>query len=109
MNDLAEFLLTRIAEDGAVADRWPEEVEPGTWVDDRGHPIWAPRSRVLAECEAKRRIVERYRHEADVTARTPASGLKTPQEARSGALGEACLLLALPYADHPDYRPEWRP
>ena len=46
-----------------------------------------PRPRA-AECEAKRRIVE--------NAQDPGDDLFV-------------AILALPYADHPDYREEWRP
>ena len=56
------------------------------------------RARTLAECEAKRRIVEDCVH------------LET---ASTGALLAharwACRALTLPYASHPDYREEWRP
>jgi hypothetical protein len=48
-------------------------------------------ARVLAECEAKRRIVEMHAYQEEHF---------TPDELRA---------LALPYADHPDYREEWRP
>jgi len=112
MTDLAEFLLARIAEDEtgarqAVGDgpaSWTARPYwftaslsadiPGVTTDelhlDHAQHIarWDP-ARVLAECEAKRRVVmfmsDEY-HEPEV-------------------LG----LLALPYADHPDYREEWRP
>ncbi|MFD5564515.1 DUF6221 family protein [Kitasatospora griseola] len=61
-------------------------------------------ARVLAEVAAKRRILD------DLAA---AQGLeeKDPWEAedRLGALERAVSFLALPYADHPDYRPEWAP
>ena len=97
MADLAEFLLARIAEDEAVAERWPvalpDEQPPDGhpyWLDTFGHPIWAPRARVLAECEAKRLIVQRV---------------------DGSELEDLPLLgyLALPYAEHPDYQPQWRP
>ena len=45
-------------------------------------------ARVLAECEAKRQIVQ--------NAQDPGDDLFV-------------AILALPYADHPDYREEWRP
>ena len=95
--DLSEFLLARIAEDEGAAllirdgDDWhaPDEctVCDATRAarDKYGDP-----ARVLAECEAKRRIVE---HEIDST------GLSDGYYAR---------LLATPYADHPDYNPEWK-
>jgi hypothetical protein len=82
---LTDFLLARIAEDEACAD--------GLEWDD-GNPVHQT-ARVLAECEAKRRIVEAC---ADVLA-YDAEAL--PQD--------VLRLLALPYADHPDYRQEWKP
>lgn len=62
-------------------------------------------ARVLAEVAAKRRIVGLHEHKADSMALYPnpgnASGLM--------ALGGVLRLLALPYADHPDYDESWRP
>lgn len=99
--DLAQFLLARIAED----EHWASESgdgEPGT----SGYF-----GRVLAECEAKRRVVALHR---DV--RRPGWGLIAPHLcSECGADGfavwpcETLRLLALPYADHPDYHEEWRP
>jgi len=107
---LAEFLLARIAEDEALA----QVATPGQWERDSGWSITAPPpegwsgpyvvvetkqrndaefiashnpARVLAECEAKRRIV----------------GLI------SSPGPQALRLFALPYAAHPDYRQEWTP
>jgi hypothetical protein len=85
---LAEFLLARIAEDEAVAREWPETLTPppdgyAFWVDPQGRPIYQPHKRVHAECEAKRRIMATQ-----------------PQI-------YVLRCLALPYADHPDYRAEW--
>lgn len=97
---LTEFLLARIAEDEAVARE--------AMADDRRalyglanlptptytHVVsWGP-DRVLAECEAKRQIVERMQPFG------PIDDLFAP---------EIFALLALPYADHPDYLPEWKP
>jgi len=102
---LAEFLLARIADDEAAArvvmrederhpwgdralspvsvERIPDEVRGylgGTWGEHFAR--WDP-ARVLAECDAKRRIVTEC-------------GWVTVMQ-----------LLALPYADHPDFRDEW--
>ncbi|MEU0991991.1 DUF6221 family protein [Streptomyces sp. NPDC005953] len=62
-------------------------------------------TRVLREAEAKRRLITIHRRYTD-----------EPGQACLGCAGgiewESCPvlpLLALPYADHPDYRPEWRP
>lgn len=50
-------------------------------------------ARVLRDVEAKRRILEMSRL-ADY---------------RSSAMDDVLLLLAAPYAEHPDYAPHWRP
>ena len=125
---LTDFLLARIAEDEAAARRCAEAFPPPWDVSDRGHSAtvkadepnfwtvtelpqspsldgwlgdyldhiaWHDPARVLAECEAKRRIVEVARYAPD----------------GPGGWGFRRILinLALPYADHPDYRDEWRP
>lgn len=120
MPDLTEFLLARIAEDEESAracggSAWRYQLWNGEDrvidVDDQEvvavfdldmdamHAArWTP-ARVLAECETKRRIVEAIvelfesgRHENTYT-------------------GFSYILeqLALPFADHADYRGEWRP
>lgn len=102
---LTEFLVARIAEDEAVAADEQAELQaesfgsgglqsglvrvlvngiPGTLIDH---------SRVLAECQAKRRIIEGV--------------YETVMMGISG-LGPITLrMLALPYADHPDYDSSW--
>jgi len=131
MNGLVEFLTAAIAEDEAVAQRLLQDLrsqieDEGHSADDRG-PITESRmlgadigakyrgqsrwnnvargqyvarladpARVLAECESKRRIVETARREEYFSG------------GRSG-LGRSLLLaLALPYADRPGFREEWR-
>jgi hypothetical protein len=66
-------------------------------------------ARVLREVEAKRRLVERYERAVKVGG-SSASGYVRGQdsgyiEACLDAIGEAVAI----YADHPDYREEWRP
>jgi hypothetical protein len=71
---------------------------------------------ILAECEAKRRIVEEYA-EAIAPNPNPYHGSNTGTPSDDGfyeggwedALKLACQCLALPYADHEGYREEWRP
>lgn len=137
MTDLTEFLLARVAEDEARA-RTAAGAAPEPWeVADRGwmarlyragsdQPILEVEqdrlaepvpgallehiaahgpARVLAECAAKRRIIELHddalKHEMDF--------------GEQSALGadlmhsDVLQLLALPYADHADYRSEWTP
>lgn len=102
---LTEFLLARIAEDEAAASYastrgdfdWEQDAG-GWWLGFYDHYRRHDPVRVLAECEAKRRIVEVHAHNARW------------DDTNVGDWARATLeLLALPYADHPDYREEWRP
>ncbi len=120
---LAEFLLARIAEDEEVAKRaafgygpaWMSETDDAEgWSvvhadgqrdmvgcedgDVIRHIARHDPARVLAECDAKRRIVEEWQAAADNEDEPYANGLES-----------ACLLLALPYAAHSDYDEAWRP
>jgi hypothetical protein len=65
-------------------------------------------ARVLREVDAKRRTLEL--HDSDGAHECPA-GHDSPGDVYAGYERE-CLtlrLLALPYADHADYQPEWAP
>jgi uncharacterized protein DUF6221 len=129
--DLVEFLRARIDEDEQAAwaasrSGYPPGTQPREWhevdplryagkleddlggVITRGEGLPTARqaehiarhdpARVLAEVDAKRRIVAgcaQARHAED--------------QARANALFVVACLLALPYADHPDYRQEWKP
>lgn len=124
MTALADFLLARLDDDEAVAvnasyrsSSWDAVFHgPIKWGDPMpdaevlagGKPIlsvdpeyagvnelehvvsWDP-ARVVAECETKRRIIEW------------ASDLEY-----GGQEDDLLKLLALPYADHGDYREEWK-
>lgn len=91
VNPLTEFLLARIAEDkrvvleedfgGAIPDEWP-------WDLPRG----------LAECRAKHHIVGWF----DIFDGTAYDGW-------TNAAAIVLKELASIYADHPDYREEWKP
>lgn len=97
---LVEFLLARIAEVEEAARR-------STDLGDM-ESLWYPDT-ILADCEAKRRIIGLHEPGGQyvwgdgpacstcgdvVTVQWPCDTLRT---------------LALPYADHRDYQPEWRP
>lgn len=131
---LAEFLLSRIAEDEAAArdaafddDRWRQsETDPlrvrtklshntvaRAEFDDHAAHItrWDP-ERVLAECEAKRRIIEIHYDRGE------GRGCGRCATAAGGSDGfvwvepdawpcDTLRVLAAPYSDHPDYDPEW--
>lgn len=124
--DLADFLLARIAEDEervrgglpyavkptddeededpTAYDRWDEGRSSAWHTEDCGYrqgEFSEPCSctvpaRLLAECEAKRRIVAV--HQASV--RAVGEGLSAPTR-------KILRALALPYRDHRDYRQEW--
>jgi hypothetical protein len=105
VSDLADFLLARIAEDERIA----RDADPSPWTarkatsstlvgsalvlgivaaTDAVHGEYLLRyqpSRVLAECESKRRLVQQLDD------------------------GDLLRLMVPPYADHPDCREEWRP
>jgi hypothetical protein len=109
--DLVEFLRARLDDDKRIAEaasepggpHWPNsdiEIRTPQMEHARRHDP----ARVLAEVEAKRRIVEAF--EADDN-RERYGGCGDDCEWK--ALDYALRLLALPYADHPDYRPEWKP
>lgn len=114
---LTEFLLARIAEDEAVARSVDEHLIRSLRSIVRHAPLpggevlhivrWDP-ARVLAECEAKRRIIQAF---------VPNFETETDRQyqdriyahAGGGKYHPPLLALALPYADHPEYRPEWAP
>lgn len=121
--DLVQFLRDRLDEEATLAgsgETWTafdEAPDTGTRRVDVDHSFervtactrsWRALhiarhdpARVLADVEAKRRIVE----EANLYLcdSGPGCGYRTKH-------GHNVLrLLALPYADHPDYREEWRP
>jgi hypothetical protein len=90
MSDLVEFLRARLDEDSVAALILPS------------HPTFADRliSRpfLLAEVEAKRRIIERWEH-----------ATRDPDDfEEQWGLEWAMRALAQPYAGHPDFDPEWK-
>ncbi|MFC8267800.1 DUF6221 family protein [Streptomyces cinereoruber] len=88
-----------------------------------GHIVRHDPARVLAEVDAKRRVLASYaqavrvRDEAMEWVKEPvftdpgAAGIERWNDARDVAhfLDPVVRLLALPYASHPDYRDTWRP
>lgn len=98
---LTEFLLARIAEDEEDPWRGAEIAGADRVVGPDEHAALradesAWEARVLAECEAKRRIIEHHNPCDDWWFGDPS----TCPELQA---------LALPYADHPDYDEAWRP
>lgn len=66
-------------------------------------------ARVLAECEAKRRIVEEHRPGGKEGERYCGCCWLDDLEAWEPHPCPTMKAIALPYADHPDFREEWRP
>lgn len=140
---LAEFLLARIAEDEARVDTIPDwyctDSARGEGWGSRGNcplcdrymfdgteaatkdAMWEHmedvhrRTRVRADCEAKRRIVALHDNRYLLGECTScADGWRdlTSGEGSHEPLAYPCptlRALALPFADHPDYDESWRP
>jgi len=103
--DLVAFLRARLDEDAirATLREWhaadcEELPTPGseyTYPCNCGVP-----ERLAADVDAKRRILDLHK----------AMALNPDVHSDAWtALGDLLHLLALPYASHPDYRPEWAP
>jgi hypothetical protein len=152
--DLSTWLLEQIAEDEADAKdslpgpwrvtEWPSAQASGRWVvtsrydpkfvaefldygDDRRmahHVARHDPTRVLAECDAKRRIIERHQpvkqwfgHEPNrrvigVVCSTCIVADEPAQDCYHVEADWPCVEirdLAAVFADHPGYREEWRP
>ena len=65
-------------------------------------------ARMLAEVEAKRRILDAYRVSCDAAMAAESTPLAGATRMSRRIRGEAVLALAQPYASRPGFRPEWR-
>lgn len=98
---------------GVVVDM--DEAFPEIVVYDEGRPSIAEAAhialhdpaRVLAECEAKRRIVETY-HDHLENGQSSTGFHDCGDDCTGGAMIWTLRLLALPYAAHEGFREEWR-
>lgn len=105
MGTLTEFLRARIAEDEEMARRCKDGNgwSPGSggifWTERPRGPIQIEPRRLLAECAAKRDIVDRL---------SPYFGDPTNDVVLIEAVEDALVALAQPFADHPEFREEWR-
>jgi hypothetical protein len=130
--ELAEFVLARVAEDEAKARsaEWVDKPPSGTFDvvsdcdcnDDHASSNYlaVDPARVLAECEKNRRLIELH-HATEIGWGPDVIGCDTchgempetwgPDLLAPGASlwpCETACLLALPYADHPDFQQAWR-
>lgn len=124
-NELEDFLLARIAEDEAAAREWsaaynnPGPVPAYHYATARRHrqewpTLWGSLdhftpTRVLAECAAKRIIIERAKEASEVEEEFDDYMLRGAGPRRREPLTGGAILFALAavYKEHPDYRPEW--
>lgn len=92
--DLVEFLTARLDSEEAIIRDGIEAGESNISALD------------LLDVEAKRSVVNAYAVVADMDTSDP-----EPEFAygRAVGLGQAVRLLAVRYADHPDYNEAWRP
>ena len=82
-----------------------DEVTRTRWLTTAAHIArWHP-ARVLAECEAKRRIVEEHAWGEYVVG----DGWRTCIADHEESPCTTLRLLTMPYADRPGYDPAWRP
>lgn len=118
MSDIIDFLKARIAEDELQAQQVAELIPGGVYWKAFLMEAWAAHSEggsavdsafkymrklspdhILAECEAKRKIVDHYERIAS------GSGIPGDHQHTEKLL----FILAEPYAAHHEYRKEWRP
>lgn len=106
--DLAEWLLAQIAEDEGKV-RGPDR--PSLWLLPRrwhGGRVWLP-ARIRDECATKRRLVELHEPENGYCSTCLESDSDLYGKVYEAAPCMNLRLLALPFADRPGYREEWRP
>src|SRR2546423_10960409 len=132
MDDLIAFLRARLDEREQIA----RAAEPGPWrvlEDSSGSVAVGPEdfgiasdhtgqnrasyvhiaandpARVLADVDAKRRIIELHSTSDTSTFEGRTATITWCPICRNDGECPTLRLLALPYADHPDYRGRWRP
>ncbi|WP_422744313.1 DUF6221 family protein [Micromonospora sp. WMMD754] len=103
VDDLVTWMRQQLDDDERAARAWLPLGNPAA--ADREHIARHDPARVLAEVDAKRRVIDVLRgfEPNDEWSTQPDMGLR--QNNAAGAL----RALALPYADRPGYRDEWRP
>jgi Family of unknown function (DUF6221) len=111
MTDLTAFLLARIDEDEARARVGPAQRSASTV------GVAVLPEQVLADCDAKRRLVERFTAVRKLWLETRVNevhiGQQHLEQARRGGemdgLWRALTYMAQAYVQHPDYEAQWQP
>jgi Family of unknown function (DUF6221) len=104
MTGLTEFLNARLTEDELLIRRyWANEVVAGL-----GAPF--DLARFLYDCVSKRMIVALHTPSSEADPAQPAVGLRKYICAHDRSPYPCLTLraLAIPYADHPEFREDWR-
>jgi Family of unknown function (DUF6221) len=108
VNDLIMWLRARLDEDDG---RYRETVDTTSgWAEDsadlnEGYILGEAR-RALVEIEVKRRIVDACENAIEIGKIPPLASWS--DDAAGAEVGRYVLcLMTLPYADRPDYQPEW--
>jgi len=98
---IVEFLLARIADDEQAAERGRSHPDRAAYANDNYGYLWVQPSRVLAECEAKRAIIQHHLFDH-------LDGRHLCQDAmvEDDECDELRALAAI-YSDHPDFDPAW--
>lgn len=118
MDELVRWLRAQLDEDEQEAQDALKRATTtrrrigGEWVEDTVQPpewrrsVWGP-ARVLREIDAKRRVLDWYKQRAAVDSR--GEDPDDYENVTGSTLETVVQMLALPYADRPGYRDEWRP
>lgn len=132
MDDMVAFLRARLDERAAKLRRLIASESADEYLDEEeysgGRDWWGEFGEVasevanfhemLAEVHAKRRIIEVHQPQEHPRPKIDLQYCVTCMDVKSGYQEDwkeevwpcaTLRLLALPYADHPDYREEWRP
>lgn len=118
MSDLVAWLRAQLDEDDSAAFRtiaWCRNGHDDDFANSLHIARWDP-ARVLAEVEAKRRILDMWevadQHRYDLPSGI-SEGRDPDERDRDDAVAETfddvVALLALPYTDRPGYDASWRP
>ena len=108
MSELTEFLLARIEEDESRASSGWSRLGDTRWeTDNYGRDFLTPYA-ALAECSAKRAVIEQAQDATDLDKYATDDWPEPRNLATQPYCGDVILrALAAVYKDHPGYRQEW--
>jgi hypothetical protein len=113
VDDLVTWLRAQLDDDERVANRVepnqaPTDLRAMVTRDDDTPFLIIDSARVLSEVDAKRRILDFLEYDR-IDVSTAGGPPETVPGARPVIAHPVLRLLALPYADRPGYRDDWRP